>query len=1643
METPEETLELQLRQLTFPVYLCAVIECCLNTLGETLPLGIARPLLLLDLTCRLLRVVVHPSLWVSQSPSSLKVAENVLHSLKAAGNRILYHATQTERGMHHVQKSRLIYVGLVKAVCILLDIVSLSHVDVFPPPFRSCIPWICQDESLGLSYPAIRGKCLRYLEALNPISCDVYVSAVDVCSAMTATCDFLRGFDSKCPSAFPSLAQRALKGIPSLVFHQSNHFIETCFQLCSAALGALPEKSRPFMKLVVRLLAYPNTGVRKQIYESLFNFCAGILNVDSAADPNRAPGQEVIFLLSTEVLREVVLYGLFQQETRLSAQNILSLLSQKLLIRNNAVWNRLKTVARTLFCGLFVHADLDSDFGRRIISWAQSQPDDEALFDSVTRLRAAFVLMFHPNRLVRGQGAELILKRIKTTAYLRLHGDTLKPDVQHSFDDLHVEEPFSTESLERSMTIWTDTRMDMTVRWPALRQIFLHLRKPEAHPAFYGMHGPDTLVSMLRLILERTELNYTPENLVLLLETVLTVLLYNDKWRTENAAITHIYEYILCVLSLIPVGTPMWNQLQCAGSSIIFLLTFSDMIIRRDGSLSICCTFYRAVLNPCNMMFHDFHQKQSQVGSSCDLLRSPVAEMLVIHWNVSLAGGVTSLLTEEKDVWNVDFAPRLTIDDRTKLVLRTTHPMWGFVAAARMLESAGSHGAAMEALDAMKVYQILWSFLPMTQQTELPHSVESAFRYISVLPHNSSDLLLLSRIADFVAVSAQKHSRAGRSSPAACWIHSLIVDSRSMFVEAVRKSNKELTLLATGKTSLRVPYIAACKALMKSAWNLFEHVSSVVGSDEWDMAQVLEVFIETLRGTLNSPVQDFGALVASEKCVALFCSNPLVAKQPESISFVPSVICCLSTITQNNSEPSVSFLGRAIVRSAALALLNLACYQLEYNMFPAMLESWRSQDENFLWILPLFAHRDPVVRAAALSTAAALCSFREGRVAMINAVKFVPGGLWNTALSFVFSEDEPDLVKYSAIRLLTVLLQLDAKRSDLVLLDDESNVELEGNDALFSMLDRLDFYQMIFRLLQKFGGAIHSRTPGEYLVGAVFNLCATILRRLGKRCLVKFQETQFFHAALHVCFLARKFVEDSPKIVDRVGVFCDLYALIIVAAGLEEIVTNVVAENMHTVSAAFTLLSTPAPVSHTLWLNIYTALSICLRNPSVKEAGWKYIEDQHTALLHNSKYILSLATVEPDHQRLQIAYLTFVESLTERDQPEVDDFLWRGTETIGSLVTSFLVGQFAQPAAWEVAGWSELLKRLLLRYDAVRRVAMDSGLVETVIDALLEMDSTVSKDLHVHSRNVLKSRMTEPVKTCLELLMNLLFGNVEAKRLAVKKGLASVLISLWITIVCDVESLHIIFLRLLCTFGAACQESLASFVKESDHCHTMPLTLFHVIITDLEEQLAQPLPHPDITPLLFDLLAQMSLNPQCRVFIRKSISIHRALPAPTTTPRRPKASQVLDAMWLHVLANLSFFDDGLLLILAKEDICSILFDYLEVDGLFKEVYISAMLILRNVTFCRKGMIRLTGARGVLARLLRLSSLHSEPKVRVYALSCLLEVLHDQVKLRHAAKAICFDELYHARADDEPQMFQLRARVLACLDDRPGASYEER
>ena len=157
---------------------------------------------------------------------------------------------------------------------------------------------------------------------------------------------------------YQSDAEKAVDALPSLVYHQSAAFIQKCYQLCSDAVGRTPGNGKPFTRLMISLISYPNVAVQKQVYEILWHFCASILNVRTAADPTRTPGCDIVFLASKPVLREIILYGLFQTETRAFAQNILSLLSQKFLMNNTAVWNRLCSAIKTLFTGVFVHADL-------------------------------------------------------------------------------------------------------------------------------------------------------------------------------------------------------------------------------------------------------------------------------------------------------------------------------------------------------------------------------------------------------------------------------------------------------------------------------------------------------------------------------------------------------------------------------------------------------------------------------------------------------------------------------------------------------------------------------------------------------------------------------------------------------------------------------------------------------------------------------------------------------------------------------------------------------------------------------------------------------------------------------------------------------------------------------------------------------------------------------------------------------------------------------------------------------------------------------------------------------------------------------------------------------------------------------------
>ena len=261
---------------------------------------------------------------------------------------------------------------------------------------------------------------------------------------------------------------------------------------------------------------------------------------------------------------------------------------------------------------------------------------------------------------------------------------------------------------------------------------------------------------------------------------------------------------------------------------------------------------------------------------------------------------------------------------------------------------------------------------------------------------------------------------------------------------------------------------------------------------------------------------------------------------------------------QSNPDAATSFTGRSVIQSASLSLLALLTYQVENQLFPAMLESWKDETGGLSWLIPIWANRDPLVRSSGLSIAAGLSHTRAGRSLVIACFKFIPGGVWNSALSFLFSVDEPDLVKLNAVNLLSVMLRSDLQRSDLALRDDVKSVDLEGVDALCAMLDQLGFYRAVLHVCQSFDGTRHSRIPEDYLLGAVFGLCGALIKLVGRRAVVSLKGLKFFHSALHVCFLVKVFVQHSPKLPDRLDMFRDLFGMVGQAVQADEGISEII-----------------------------------------------------------------------------------------------------------------------------------------------------------------------------------------------------------------------------------------------------------------------------------------------------------------------------------------------------------------------------------------------------------------------------------------------------------------------------------------------------
>nr|XP_046227277.1 rotatin isoform X2 [Scatophagus argus] len=262
--------------------------------------------------------------------------------------------------------------------------------------------------------------------------------------------------------------------------------------------------------------------------------------------------------------------------------------------------------------------------------------------------------------------------------------------------------------------------------------------------------------------------------------------------------------------------------------------------------------------------------------------------------------------------------------------------------------------------------------------------------------------------------------------------------------------------------------------------------------------------------------------------------------------------------------------------------------------------------------------------------------------------------------------------------------------------------------------------------------------------------------------------------------------------------------------------------------------------------------------------------------------------------------------------------------------------------------------RALMTLLACSRTAQSHAAKAGLIDSTVEQMKQAHSQLHLESVRPGKASHRRKEESCLkevkltvEILRSALYCNDECKVVATGARLTLAVYALWPWLLMDDSAMEAV-LELLCVYTANCSTACSSLcgsgpgVAAGSKC-----TLMHSVM-----KLASGVA-PDNSPvqkLAFSLLANLAMSRDCRGLLQKNNFLQAFLSVPVPKAGGVKATSagcsggsLLD-LWLKLLVNLSFTDDGQQSILRVTGALELLADLAQHRR-------HALLTLHNLCFC--------------------------------------------------------------------------------------------
>ncbi|KAM9575704.1 rotatin isoform 3-T3 [Guaruba guarouba] len=1087
----EDTLELQMKQLSLPQFCVSILENAIPLLRTGSKRVTMEVLELLVEDMFLIGDAISENVWEDDSLFALELKNKLLLVLGLLGETILYHKSNTSAEqpemmlVHHRMAFISISLFTVRLLQILLPVEKASK--VLQKSLLNALFILSLDVSFSLEYPSIYESIAAYLEQMSTENYSIYKQVSEAAYSIECTCSFMVEVHKKGDRNLSELVELADQALSSLPYHQHFPLLQECIHICSHIWKSAEANSllqAESQKMLLCLLSHPSLNIKAEAYHCCLEVVKDCLGIHNIAKPVSSVCHGVHFLLHPKVLYEICTFGLQEdknEQVNSTAKAILMYLLQGQLVMAGLTWNKFIEALCPIIPVLQGYADSKDTLGNCILNLSETTSEKgESILPRTTRLRAALRLLFSKKQLVRSVALKHLSFHLLNEEGANLKRPYLHGSVLSSISNLFVidraielkldnktESIFKVETVEKLYDILTSDAVDLVLRKSAAEQLAIILEDTK-------MHGIVKKLGMIERIL--AYLNdcihvdgKLMESIVLPCLTLLRKLVYADPvvrlslaqqsslllslfrasliFQNDPAVLTET-TVLLCLLLFDEVArTEMWADGKTGNDTDLPVFSLPVAVVRRYH-LPVRITAHH-VVSPNTVVVP---------LSSAYLTMKPVSDMLKMSWNLSWYHGIENLLqliNYEKEAER--FLDSLKLSSEDILILKITHTNYGLRDCLNSIIQAVSHRDVRAALTRLSFY-VVSDRLALKGSSGSCGAILKSFvwqkavnRFLQVLPACVDDEKLLVDVLRFLN-KLLREQRSSLESNHLKWILKSLLKNKpkSLLSLLVRPESQVRDEIDEMQTAVR-------QQLDKELIRLFNTLlfcsMSVTDREGLELAGSFrtELALKLLHCLRLTDAPRFYGLPSLERTLrGMVHVTALPGWSTYSAEVEPVTICkryltglleVISSFYVEWGGNAMSFMGKGVTKSTVLCLLHLSHEMTVQAKDMDWISLWSLPYDDsegqvlsqlgLAWLVPLWVDRDPEVRFTALGIGSALTSLEVGCIALAESCQNISGGLWGTVINILLDQFECSMVRREAAFILQNLLVIPLPTEDM------------------------------------------------------------------------------------------------------------------------------------------------------------------------------------------------------------------------------------------------------------------------------------------------------------------------------------------------------------------------------------------------------------------------------------------------------------------------------------------------------------------------------------------------------------------------------------------------------------------------------------